>query len=558
MQKRLKDFNNRLAQKSEKTFDSTNKDDLLKNHHKNWMLVLFGISGMTALIYEIIWIRPLSLVFGTTTYAFSTIIASFILGLAVGSWVAGKYTDRMKNPLKYFAFVHLGIAFFGLLLLPLFSALPGLYLDIYTATYPHQSFFMFTQIFMSMAMISLPAALMGSTLPIMMRSYSKKFSTIGKDVGRLDGVNSLGAMFGTLAAGFLLIPLVGIEGSVIFTASINAGIGILILTAKKIIKFRFLIVIIALTIIFFLFLPNYDAELMNFGAFYQAGPTMSTEAIYKYPELYDVLFYKDSLYSSIMVNSFEDRNVLRINGKPQCNSDPGPVTGLKNLAAYPYELFEYNYGHPKNAINIGLGCGYTSKWLSERTETTTLEIDPAVAEASKFFINDIDHNLIIDDARNWLMRNDYKFDIITTEPSDPYQNHGSMFTQEFFSLINSRLTENGVVSQWVPIYEMTLDDVNIFYNTFHSVFPYVYVYSMETDNVRQLVFIGSQKELEIKDSWFYLQSHEDITFVETELNTDDRPTLEFTTAINFQNPNQNDEIRRIMFDWLKLDPQDAY
>jgi len=547
-----------LALWSAKKCDASNKDELLKNQHKNWILLLFGISGMTALIYEIIWIRPLSLVFGTTIYAFSTIIASFILGLAVGSWIAGKYSDKMKNPLKYFAFVHLGIAFFGLLLLPLFSTLPGLYLEIYKATFPQQSFFMLIQIFMSMAMISLPAALMGSTLPIMMKTYSKKFSTIGNDVGKLDGVNSIGAMFGTLAAGFLLIPLAGIEGSIIITASINAGIGISILTAKKFIKIRFLIAIIAIAIMSFLFLPNYDAELMNFGIFYQAEPAMPLGAINAYAELYDVLFYKDSLYSSIMVYSLEDLNVLKINGKPQCNNNPGLVTGLKHLASYPYELFEHNYGQPKNALNIGLGCGLTSKWLSERTETTTLEIDPAIAEASKFFVDDIDHNLIIDDARNWLMRNDNKFDIITTEPSDPYQNQGSMFTREFFSLINSRLSENGIVSQWVPIYEMTLDDVNIFYNTFHSVFPYVYVYSMETDNVRQLVFIGSQKEIKIKENWFYLQSHKDIAFVETELNTDDRPTLEFSTAINFQNPNQDDEILKIMFDWLKLDPEKAY
>jgi spermidine synthase len=547
-----------LALWSPKSFDDSNKDELLKNQHKNWILLLFGISGMTALIYEIIWIRPLSLVFGTTIYAFSTIIASFILGLAVGSWIAGKYTDRMKNPLKYFAFVHLGIAFFGLLLLPLFSILPGLYLEIYKATFPQQSFFMLIQIFMSMAMISLPAALMGSTLPIMMKTYSKKFSTIGNDVGKLDGINSLGAMFGTLAAGFLLIPLVGIEGSIIFTALINAGIGILILTVKKFIKFRFLIAIIAIAIMSFLFLPNYDAELLNFGIFHQADPDLAAGALNAYAENYDVLFYKDSLYSSIMVSSVEDLKVLRINGKPQCNNSPTVVTGLNHLASFPYELFEHNYGQPKNALNIGLGCGLTSKWLSERTETTTLEIDPAIVEASKFFVDDIDHNLIIDDGRNWLMRNDYKFDIITTQPTDPYQNQGSFYTWEFFSLINNRLSENGILSQWVPIYEMTLDDVNIFYNTFHSVFPYVYVYSLETDNVRQLVFIGSQNEIKIKENLYYLQSHKDITLVETELNTDNRPYLEFATAINFQNPNQNDEIKRIMFEWLKLDPQKAY
>ena len=72
--------------------------------NKKLLLIIFGISGMTALIYEIIWIRPLSLVFGTTMYAVSTIVASFILGLALGSWIAGRFADRLQNPIKYFSY----------------------------------------------------------------------------------------------------------------------------------------------------------------------------------------------------------------------------------------------------------------------------------------------------------------------------------------------------------------------------------------------------------------------------------------------------------------------
>ena len=89
--------------------------------NKKLLLILFGISGMTALIYEIIWIRPLSLVFGTTTYAVSIIVASFILGLAIGSWLVDKFTDRLENPLKYFALIQITIGFFGILLLPVLS-----------------------------------------------------------------------------------------------------------------------------------------------------------------------------------------------------------------------------------------------------------------------------------------------------------------------------------------------------------------------------------------------------------------------------------------------------
>jgi len=82
---------------------------------------------MAALIYEIIWIRPLSLVFGSTIYATSTIIASFILGLALGSWLAGRYSDRLQNPLKYFAIIQIGVGVYGAFLLPIFAVLPNVY-----------------------------------------------------------------------------------------------------------------------------------------------------------------------------------------------------------------------------------------------------------------------------------------------------------------------------------------------------------------------------------------------------------------------------------------------
>jgi len=135
-----------------------------------------------------------------------------------------------------------------------------------------------------------------------------------------------------------------------------------------------------------------------------------------------------------------------------------------------------------------------------------------------------------------LLRNDEKFDLIITEPSDPYQNNGLLFTKEYFSLLSNRLTENGLVSQWVPAWELPDKNFMVFYNTFHSVFPYVYIYYMEPDDFKQLIFIGSQKPIEIKNNVLYLFNHEDLREVETELNTDDKPIIEFTTALNLYVP----------------------
>jgi len=498
--------------------------------NKKLLLIIFGLTGMTALIYEIIWIRPLSLVFGTTIYAVSTIIASFILGLAVGSWIAGKYTDKLKNPLRYFAFTQLGVGFYGVLLLPIFGALPEIYLVLYHATFPNQPLFMFLQILMSIAMISIPATLMGTTLPLMMRTYSEEFTTVGKDVGKLDASNSFGAVIGTLAAGFLLIPILGIQNSIIVTASINIILAIVILSTKKYLKPKYLAIIIVIVIPFLMLYPSYDVKTLHSSVF--AEPNLSIEEVYASQEKEEILFYKESLYQSVMVTSMEDGERLRLNGKIQCSMSPVDHAGIITLGFLPFNLYESNYGTPQTALNVGLGCGITSKALSEHLETTTIEIDPVVVEANVFFNEPIEHRLIIDDARNWLLRNDEKFDIIVTEPSDPYHNNGMLYTKEYFSLLSDRLTENGLVSQWVPTWELPDDNFMIFYNTFHSVFPNVYVYYMVPDSFAELIFIGSQKPIEVGNNELYLFNHEDVKEVETELNTDDKPIIEFATALS--------------------------
>jgi len=496
--------------------------------NKKLLLILFGISGMTALIYEIIWIRPLSLVFGTTTYAVSIIVASFILGLAIGSWFAGKFTDKLENPLKYFALIQIAVGFFGILLLPVFELLPGLYLNLYHLTYPNQSIFYITQILMSIVMITIPATLMGTTLPLMMKIYSKEITTVGKDVGKLDASNSVGAFFGTLAAGFLIIPILGIHDGILVTASINIIMGGIILITKKYLNLKYVSVIIIVLIPLLIFYPSYDEKYLA-GGIFLTNPNLTLEAYSEGVESRNLLYYRESLYQNVMVQSFGDEKVLRLDGKPQCNTNDITTSGLINLAYVPFELYLTNYGQPQTALNIGLGCGITSYALSNNLNTTTIEIDPAVVEANKFFYDSIDHRLIIDDARNWLLRNNEKFDLITSEPTEPW-NGWNLHTKEYFEILSNHVTEKGVVVQWIPVYELYDKNLFIMYNTFHSVFPYVYVYIMEPGESAQLLFVGSQHELKIEDERTYLFNQDDVQDVKTELNTDNKPIIEFATA----------------------------
>lgn len=503
--------------------------------NKKLLLVLFGISGMAALIYEVTWIRPLSLVFGNTTYALSTIIASFIFGLAMGSWIAGKYTDRIKNPFEYFAFTQIGIGFYGIILLGIFSILPGLYLDMYHVTWPNQELFTFTQIIISMALLLIPTALMGATLPLLLKTYSKDLSSIGKDVGKLDASNSFGAMVGTLLAGFLLIPILGIQNSIVFAASINISIGALILISKRFSNYKKLSILGLGIVLLFVLSPSYDVETMSVGTF--VNNFLESSQIHEVSATGDVLFYKESLYSTVLVIiDNDDVKRLTINGKTQCSTYPYSLESNTNLAKIPYEVYSKNYGQPNNALNIGLACGTTSKALSLNLNTTTIEIDPAVVDANIFFYDDIDMRLFIDDGRNWLFRNNEKFDLIITEIFDPYVNRNSMYSQEFFIIQSESLTENGISVQWVPFYDMEIKDVHIFFNTFHSVFPYVYAFQMSPNAIDHVIFLGSKKPLSISDNELFLFDQDTLISQDTILSTDDNNHLEFSFARNLYNP----------------------
>jgi spermidine synthase len=507
-------------------FSISYKDSILRS---SLLLIIFGISGMTALIYEITWIRPLSLVFGTTLYSVTTIVASFILGLGLGSWIMGKYTDRMKNTLQYFAITQVFIGIYGIFLLLVFPHLPDFYSNLYHVT-PNYELFLTLQVMFSILLLIIPTTLMGSTLPLLFKAYTKNIGKIGESVGKLDGSNSFGAMIGVLCAGFIMIPVLGIHLTVIITAIINFTIGFGVLFGQRKIKKIFVVpIIVAVVLVLFVF-PSYNVDVMN-SAVFIVKPSYSLLEFHEENKAYSkTLYYDESQYASILVQDHGEYINLKINGKIQCSDEPSSVQGLKNLANLPSDLF---VGNPNSALNIGLGCGTTAAELSKNIPTTTIEIDPSIVKASEIFYQDTPHTLIIDDARNWLLRNSETFDIIITEPTDLYVNDVNvLYTKEFFQILHDSVSEKGLVAQWIPVYELTNTDFHIMYNTFHSVFPYVYGYQMELGSDQQIILVGSKFALENYENELFLFDHSTIKEMKTELNTDDKPIIEFRVSKN--------------------------
>ncbi len=185
------------------------------------VLVLFFLSGACGLIYEVVWQRMLVLVFGSTAFATATILASFMGGLALGSFYFGRLVDRYREPLKLYAYLEVGIGVFALLFPFIISGVTAIYIGIYQNF--HTTFLVFSLIkfALSFLVLLIPAFLMGGTLPILSRLFVRNFSQVGWGVGRLYGINTFGAVVGTFSAGFFLIILFGAKETAYIAAAVN-------------------------------------------------------------------------------------------------------------------------------------------------------------------------------------------------------------------------------------------------------------------------------------------------------------------------------------------------
>jgi len=469
------------------------------------LLISFIFSGIAALIYELTWIRPLQFLLGSTVYTISIIFAAFMFGLALGSLIISKYVDKIQNLPQTYALMMLGIGLYGVLLLSIFNLLPQLYNKLY---FMHTNFylFQFLQFALVFIILLIPTTLMGATFPVIAKFYTQE--KIGKGIGEVYSANNLGAIIGSFGAGFILIPLLGIKASIIFAGAINVFVaGIIIAkSGKEFFKKSFFVFLVLFLVL--AYFGNYNVQQMHTGGFYR------TEEIYE--ELGPVVYYKEGLYATITVRDLFSGagKALFINGKGQGGTE---ITDLRVnfLLAYLPELINPEI---ENALVIGLGTGTTSGQLSQISKVTTIEIEPKVVEATNFFktfnldvLKNPNHKIIIDDGRNYLLKNKEKYNIIVQEPSDPWQSFSSaLYSKEFFELVKDDLDEDGLFVKWVPIYLMSPEDFKSFYKTFNSVFPYNLAFAnIKPDEdtpvkfgTSEIILVGSKKKIEINEERF--------------------------------------------------------
>lgn len=188
------------------------------------LLICFALSNVSALIYEVTWGRELTYVFGTSVYAISTVLTAFMSGLALGSYVFGKYADRTPSPLKLFAKLEIGIGIYGIMTLGIFKLLPYPYFTLYNLF--HGSFlFHYVQFWLCFVVLLIPTTFIGATFPVMNKLYARDLDGLGKKVGVVYSADTLGAAVGSFAAGFILIPLFGHNDATAIAVMINLVVG---------------------------------------------------------------------------------------------------------------------------------------------------------------------------------------------------------------------------------------------------------------------------------------------------------------------------------------------
>jgi len=187
---------------------------LAESGQRKWVslvYLLFLLSGLTSLIYEIVWVRQFGLVFGVTTYAVSTVLAAFFAGLALGSYFAGRIIDRTRlHPLAVYGAIEGAIGIYALFLPVILRLLEATYPSVYSSLSENFSLFTLFRFILCFAVLVIPTTLMGATLPVLSKLMVEQEDLLGLSVGRLYAINTLGAVLGVASAGFLLIPELGV------------------------------------------------------------------------------------------------------------------------------------------------------------------------------------------------------------------------------------------------------------------------------------------------------------------------------------------------------------
>jgi spermidine synthase len=452
------------------------------------LLATSFLTGLSSFIYEIVWIRMLSLVLGASTQSFELMLAAFILGLAAGGlWIRNRI-DGIADPVRYLAFVQIAMGLAAAATIVLYNGtfdFMAWLLSSIARTNGGYVLFNMASTAIALAMM-LPATFCaGMTLPLI--TYRLLRSSTGeRALGSVYAVNTLGSIIGVVLAVHLLLEWLGLRGALLMGAALDLLLGVaLLLYSRSRTAPAFPWGAVAGVVAFALMAATFtiDPRRSSSGVFRTGHARISSGE--------QIAFHRDGKTASVDVIDFNHVRSIRTNGKADAALSMSTLRGPTSDEYTMALLAVLPMGHQpraQTAAVIGFGSGMTTATLLASpmlTRVDTIEIEPAMVEGAKLFgahvgsaFSDPRSRIVIDDAKSYFARGSNRYDIIVSEPSNPWVSGvSSLFTEEFYARLSKYMNDGGVLCQWLHTYEMDAATLASIFAALSKTFPDFVIYS---------------------------------------------------------------------------------
>jgi spermidine synthase len=550
----------------------------------SWMGgAVLALSGCATFLFEIAWARVSSSVIGPSTYAFAATLTGVIAGLALGSVVGSAAAGRARRPALPLA-IALGAAALAVMWVTPIAGreLPVFVIGELSAT--SQPFGRLVIVHAAVVgLLAMPAAgAVGAAFPLALEIVARRRGEVARRLGSAYAVNTVASVAGSLAAGFLAIPLLGLQNTLRLAAALLALAAFIAVAWGRLPRAaRFAGVLPAVAAVgLVVATPAWDRELLAGGGYKYAARVPSGVDVATALRAGTLLHYREGATGIVSVKELTGIRSLSIDGKVDASSS-GDMLTQKLLAHLPLLLHE----HPDSICIIGLGSGVTlaSALVHPAAAVDVVEISPEVVEASRHFakenrgaLDDPRTRLILGDGRSHLALSSRTYDVIISEPSNPWMaGVAALFTREFFTAVRGRLRPDGIFCQWAHTYDISDADLRSIVATFASVFPNGTMWLIGEGD---LLLVGGAEPVEsrlgnVETAWARPGVAEDLREVSVQdpfalwslfvggpsqlktyganaaIQTDDRMALEFSgpAAINASTATSNaDTLRRLL------------
>jgi len=482
-------------------------------------LILLGLTAFASLLNEIAWTRVLVMIVGGSTYAFTLVLLVFLLGIGLGSVMVARRSMPRADTAASAALAQ-GITGVGAAALFLFfGILPSYIIAVFQIPDMSAAARLVLMGVAVGAVVLIPAIGMGMSFPLLTDLTARSRRARGADVGAAYALNTAGSILGAVLTGFVFVVILGTQATLRVGLAINALAALTLagLAARGIAEAsaddrRLRVRVLAggilgmLALVAAISAPGWSTRLIDLGPTIYARQPMDKAARQRFLEHRGArqLAFREGPNATVSVWEGETGRSLRVNGKVDASDrgdmDTQIMIGLAPLVAHP---------RAASAFLIGQGTGVTTLVLARAPgmqRVKVVEIEPAVLEMDSLFysVNDTvlarpNVSAVVDDARSALQLDRTRYDVIVSEPSNPWvAGIATLYTPEFFRIARSRLADDGIFCQWIQLYQLPLPIVAGIVRSLREVFPHVHVWFGGTSD---LVVLASGRPISYDRQW---------------------------------------------------------